>query len=769
MMQFKSTTAPKPTDETPMETTSSNRSTNNNNDPSPASALGYKTINDWADFWRYDIGINIIPADTKNKTTTIRWSEYQDKPIPEWQHEQWKKEGAFNRGIAIILGKVWHNKKRKDLYFIFLDVDKRLAIDELCTRNSRTITLQEMSDRFLVEQHEDNIEKAHIYFYSPIPFPKKSADSALGLEVKGLGEHGIAFCSPSIHKDGKPYEIIGTNQPIVITREQTREMIQHLNQICIKYGIPYLEKVSRLGSELKSMAKNLEVNHNIRIAVGQRHTTLISLADSLLFNHLAGGKNAVGEIKSFFDQINDELCEPPLSWDERDSIWKSALDFVYKINASQGGKIKKDEKEENVESGYGDLVVSIAEELMQNHTFATMNDTGEIYYYDAYKGMYLPGGEILIETEAEESENRILTYKVNEIINKIKRRTYKSRTEFDRDLDLLNLKNGLLNVITGELVEHSSEYLSLVQLPINYDPKAKCPNILRFLGQVLRPKDVFTVLQLFGYCLLRTAKYEKAVMCCGLGDNGKGTLLKLVERFLGEQNVSHASIQELNNDRFAIADLHGKLANVCADLKAEKLTNTGTFKMLASGDTIRAQKKHGQSFDFRNIAKLIFSANEIPESDDQTYAYFKRWIILLFDRVFLGEDKDTNLIGKLTTDEELSGLLNLAIIALRQLIKENGFIHVDNVHTIQREYNQNATATEDFFNSRCRLDVTNRDYYTICRDLYHSYIVHCKNNNRPHVPDNVFGSHLIAKGIKKERRMVNRTREYCYIGVSVSQ
>jgi hypothetical protein len=230
MMQFKSTTAPKPTDETPMETTSSNRSTNNNNDPSPASALGYKTINDWADFWRYDIGINIIPADTKNKTTTIRWSEYQDKPIPEWQHEQWKKEGAFNRGIAIILGKVWHNKKRKDLYFIFLDVDKRLAIDELCTRNSRTITLQEMSDRFLVEQHEDNIEKAHIYFYSPIPFPKKSADSALGLEVKGLGEHGIAFCSPSIHKDGKPYEIIGTNQPIVITREQTREMIQHLTK-----------------------------------------------------------------------------------------------------------------------------------------------------------------------------------------------------------------------------------------------------------------------------------------------------------------------------------------------------------------------------------------------------------------------------------------------------------------------------------------------------------------------------------------------------------
>jgi hypothetical protein len=59
-------------------------------------------INGSADFWRYFIGVNVIPANTKNKTTAIRWSEYQDKPIPEWQYEQWKKEGDLNKGIAII-------------------------------------------------------------------------------------------------------------------------------------------------------------------------------------------------------------------------------------------------------------------------------------------------------------------------------------------------------------------------------------------------------------------------------------------------------------------------------------------------------------------------------------------------------------------------------------------------------------------------------------------------------------------------------------------
>lgn len=187
-------------------------------------------INESADYWRYDIGLNAIPADTKNKTTNIQWSAYQLQPISEKLHEQWKQEGAFNKGIAIIPGRVWHKQDKQNLYFIFIDADKQNAINELCTRNGKIISLQEMAQKFLVEQHADNPEKAHIYFYSPIPFPKKSADSELGLEVKGLGEHGIAFCFPSIHKDGHPYEIIGINQPVKLTIEQSREMIQHFDQ-----------------------------------------------------------------------------------------------------------------------------------------------------------------------------------------------------------------------------------------------------------------------------------------------------------------------------------------------------------------------------------------------------------------------------------------------------------------------------------------------------------------------------------------------------------
>jgi putative DNA primase/helicase len=759
---------PSPSPESILKHVSAMLSNKNSNEPplSRPSKRDVEFCKVWADYWRYVIGVNVIPADTRNKITVIGWKKYKNSSVPNWQHEQWIKDGAFAKGMALIPGRAWHRNDKIGQYLVCLDADRWNAILEICTRNGKTIPLQELAQKFLVEQHKDNTDKAHIYFYSPIPFPKKSPDSILGLEVKGLGEHGIVYCSPSTHKNGYPYEIIGTIQPITLNTIQARELVQHLNQICIEYGVQYLDKVSIIDRSLKDMVKTLTINHTIKVHLGQRHSTLISLADSLLFNHLAGGKKNESQLKNFFDRVNEELCDPPLSWVERDSIWESALDFVDRIGTHVRANIKKSVNNEN-ESG-NDLVVSMAEKIMRNHTFATMNDSGEIYYYDVHRGVYIQGGEVLVETKAEEYENRISTIKVAEIANKIRRRTYVSRTEFDKDLEVFNLKNGLYNFKADRFTPHTADYLSIVQLPINYDPNAKCRNVLRFLGQVLRPKDVFTVLQLFGYCLYRTAKYEKAGMFCGIGDNGKGTLIKLFERFLGDQNVSHASIQELNNDRFAIADLHGKLANVCADLKAEKLTNTGTFKMLVSGDTIRAQKKHGQPFDFRNTSKQIFSANEIPESSDQTYAYFKRWLVFLFDKIFQGEDKDINLIDKLSTDEELSGLLNLAIIGLRYLIKENSFLRVDDVNTVQREYNKNANVMEDFLDNQCRTDLTDRNNYTICRDLYHSYILHCKHSNKPPVSDNVFGSHLIAKGIRKERRMLNRIREYCYVGISVS-
>ena len=64
-----------------------------------------KSINDWADFWHYERGVNVIPADTENKQTNEKWSECQHKATPDELHEQRKRNGDYKKGIAIVTGK----------------------------------------------------------------------------------------------------------------------------------------------------------------------------------------------------------------------------------------------------------------------------------------------------------------------------------------------------------------------------------------------------------------------------------------------------------------------------------------------------------------------------------------------------------------------------------------------------------------------------------------------------------------------------------------
>ena len=260
-------------------------------------------INEFANFWRYHIGVNVIPADTINKKPIIPWSEWQGKPIPEELHNHWKEQCAFSKGMAIIPGKVWHREDKNGLFLIFIDLDKLKTIEEISTNgNGKFISLHEMSQKFIVEQHKDDLDKAHIYFYSSMPFLKKSADSAIGLEVKGLGEHGIAYCSPSIHKQGQPYEIIGTSEPQTLTIEEAKEFMQQIDHICKKHGIEYLEKHH----------KNL-LDSDSKIYEGSRHDSLIKIANSLLFRYGGDAKTEQQDLKDFFADINNKRCEPPLS------------------------------------------------------------------------------------------------------------------------------------------------------------------------------------------------------------------------------------------------------------------------------------------------------------------------------------------------------------------------------------------------------------------------------------------------------------------------
>src|SRR5262249_45522172 len=92
-----------------------------------------------ADYWYYDVGANVIPADTKRKEASIltSWKPYQSGPVPLEVFERWKELGLFAYGIAVVLGSLWRGDNA-GLFLNLIDADNRLALEEICRRNGKT-------------------------------------------------------------------------------------------------------------------------------------------------------------------------------------------------------------------------------------------------------------------------------------------------------------------------------------------------------------------------------------------------------------------------------------------------------------------------------------------------------------------------------------------------------------------------------------------------------------------------------------------------------
>jgi len=238
----------------------------------------------------------------------------------------------------------------------------------------------------------------------------------------------------------------------------------------------------------------------------------------------------------------------------------------------------------------------------------------------------------------------------------------------------LNCRNGLVDLVTGVLHPHTPDVLTTVQLPVDWDTGAVCPAFERFCRQVF-PGDAVDAgvpLEVVALCVIPFLGVEKALLLLGIGENGKSIFLDVMRRLVGDENCSDVALQQIGDNRFATADLRGRLLNISTDLPSRRLEDTGSFKAIVSGEMIRAERKGQPAFRFTPYCRLLFSANNLPESADTSYGYVRRWHILPFDRQFDVGDPDRLprrvLMEMLSTPAELSGILVAALPAMRRFL-----------------------------------------------------------------------------------------------------
>lgn len=218
---------------------------------------------------------------------------------------------------------------------------------------------------------------------------------------------------------------------------------------------------------------------------------------------------------------------------------------------------------------------------------------------------------------------------------------------------VLNLRNGMLDLLTGQLHPHDPEHLSAIQLPVAWDPTATCPTYEAWLNEVI-PDQADDLEETVATMLDPSRTPTRALFAYGPSRSGKSTFLRLAAEIAGLTNTSAVTLHQLVEDRFAAANLYGKIFNSAADISAAHIEDMSTFKMLTGEDPIIGNRKYGGQFLFTNRALFAFSANTLPTVGESSRAYVERIKPFAFKSSFAGHEKPEIEIAMRS---ELAGIL----------------------------------------------------------------------------------------------------------------
>ena len=449
---------------------------------------------------------------------------------------------------------------------------------------------------------------------------------------------------------------------------------------------------------------------------------------------------------------NNECFKTACNLFEKEKMgFEAGLNFVRTWNSQSITPLDDSEIQSIVKSAWNrtnnkkdfggeDKIDNVVTEIKKDCRFITLRESDEILLYT---------GKIYDRAQAEsiikeKTETLIPNCKTNyriEVINKIKAQTYIDIEEFDNDPSVITVENGILNLDSLELAEHTPDHLSRVLLPVEYlspkyeikdetifeDIKTNLKETLfwKFLTSSftidgkLKKEEFETALEMASAVFIKKQIDDRAFMNLGKGENGKSVYLEYIESLLGKNNVSRIPLQEIAEDRFMRAELDGKSANIFTDLEQYELKKTGKIKAITSCEGIQVQRKHQHPFEMYPFCKLMFSCNRFPKVYDQTQGFFRRWIIIVWERNFENDpERDEHLKEKLMSNSEEKGLVFSSLIHLaRKLNRVGKFTHSKNWKDIQLEWNANADPIDDFVSNY----VVDSENNVSVREVYHFY------------------------------------------------
>lgn len=319
-----------------------------------------------------------------------------------------------------------------------------------------------------------------------------------------------------------------------------------------------------------------------------------------------------------------------------------------------------------------------------------------------------------------------LAKKANSLLEAIRLKAYTNSLK--PQTDRIHVANGTL-FLDGTFTENTEFCMN--RLPVSYKPDAPAPvRWLKFLDELLYPEDIATLQEYMGYCLLPTTKAQKMLFVVGKGGEGKSRIGVVMNSLLGA-NMKTGSIQKVETNRFARADLENLLLMVDDDMKLEALPQTNYIKSIVTAELLMDLERKGQQ-SYQGVLYcrfMVFGNGTMKSLYDRSEGFFRRQLILTSrdkpkDRV------DDPYIGE-SLCEEAESIFLWAFEGLRRLVGNSYHFTISNRTQINmesaiREGNNVVEFMEStgYFRFRADSEISSRDLYQIyetwCEDnAYH--------------------------------------------------
>lgn len=380
---------------------------------------------------------------------------------------------------------------------------------------------------------------------------------------------------------------------------------------------------------------------------------------------------------------------------------------------------------------FEDLAESIQLKLKTNGRQFANFDGVDYYYQDGYwrVGTFAQM-ERLKTTISRLANNRGVEYsaKMAQIIETLRRR-FGSEDEVTFDpAPRLACRNGTVDLLTSELLEHSPDHMCTRYADIEFDPDADCREwkaMLERIFQGYEPEEAkryidmmqeFYGVSIVGDNMVKgTRDLRRAMLIYGPAGSGKTALSETLATLLGgEEHVVSNNLDQLGRD-FGLENFLGARAYIADDgVDMKTKVDTKMLKRLVTGEQITVNRKFMSAVSFRFHGPIVFTSNELPDFTDQSDGTYKRIITVETKHVFTAAEKKKlgkvqNVQEFLKKKKEFAGILNWALegydrIVSRVRAEGKGFVvppSSKDLETVMREKND---PVYDFLRNHCAPD-----------------------------------------------------------------